>query len=244
MTHWLDLAWLGPVAVLASFVGSVAGSGGSTVLLPVLVLVYGVQDAIPIIAIANISANLSRVALNWREIAWPVVGWFALGALPFSMLGAWLFTVTAPGVLVRLLGVLLLTVVVWRRLHPTPPVQRNPRWFLPLGGLFGVLEGIMGSVGPLMAPFFLAFGLLRNAYIGTDALATVVMQGTKLAVFGSFALLGAPILTAGLSLVPFMIAGTVLGRRLLRWVPERGFVLLVESVLVLAGLNFLLRGAG
>jgi hypothetical protein len=65
----------------------------------------------------------------------------------------------------------------------------------------GFLEGILGTVGPLMAPFFLAYGLMRNAYIGTDALATVAMQGTKLAVFGSAQVLHRGLIVAGLTLI-------------------------------------------
>ncbi len=230
------------MALLSAFIGSVAGSGGSLVLLPVLVLQFGIRDAIPIITIANLSANVSRVLLNRREIVFPVVGWFVVGALPLSVAGAWLFTVAAPQLLTRLLGALLIGVVLWRRLKPRPPGRHAAGWFLPVGAVFGFLEGLLGSVGPLMAPFFLAYGLVKNAYIGTDALATVVMQGTKLAVFGTAALLGPATLAAGLTLVPFMIFGTILGRRALQRLPERAFLLLVEAMLVVAGLNFLIRG--
>jgi hypothetical protein len=239
---WSNLPWLGLVAAFSAFVGSVAGSGGSLVLLPVLVLHVGIQAAVPIITIANLSANLSRAVINRREIVLPVVGWFVLGTIPMSVLGAWVFTITAPEVLTRLLGAVLLVVVAWRRLRPRPPLRRSAAWFLPIGTAFGFLEGILGSVGPLMAPFFLSYGLLRNAYIGTDALATVAMQGTKLAVFGASQLLGPGILAAGFTLVPFMILGTVVGKRALQRLPERAFMLLIEAVLVLAGVTFLVRG--
>jgi len=106
----------------------------------------------------------------------------------------------------------------------------------------GFLEGVMGTVGPLMAPFFLAYGLVRNAYIGTDALATVAMQGSKLAVFGGAQVLRPGLIVAGLTLIPFMIAGTVVGKRVLEHVPERVFALLIEGMLVFAGLNFLIYG--
>jgi hypothetical protein len=42
----------------------------------VLVLYYGVRDAVPILTIANFSANVSRMVINRREIVFPVVGWF------------------------------------------------------------------------------------------------------------------------------------------------------------------------
>lgn len=51
-------------------------------------------------------------------------------------------------------------------------VPRSARWFFPIGASFGFLEGVIGGAGSLMAPFFLAFGLMKGTYIGTDALAT------------------------------------------------------------------------
>ena len=242
MLELADLPVLGAVAAFSAFLGSVAGSGGSTVLLPVLVLYFGIRDAVPIITIANLTANVSRAVINRGEIAFPVVAWFVLGTLPTSILGAYLFTITAPEILTRLLGAILIAAVAWRRLRPSPPLRRSPAWFLPLGGVFGFLEGIMGSVGPLMAPFFLAFGLMKGAYIGTDALATTVMQGAKLTVFSGSALLGTEIVMAGMILVPFMVLGTVLGKKLMERLPERIFARIIETVLVLAGLNFLIRG--
>ena len=100
----------------------------------------------------------------------------------------------------------------------------------------------MGSVGPLMAPFFLAHGLMRGAYIGTDALVTSVMQGIKLGVFGGAQLVGAGILAAGLTLVPFMVLGTLLGKKMLDRASDSLFAVLLEWVLVAAGLNFLIAG--
>jgi uncharacterized membrane protein YfcA len=242
MIEWSDLPILGVVAAFSAFVGSVAGSGGSTVLLPVLVWYYGVRDAVPILTIANFSANVSRMVINRRDIVFPVVGWFVLGSIPMSVLGAWVFVVADAALLTRLLGALLITVVGWRHLRPRPQIKRATVWFWPVGAVCGFLEGVMGTVGPLMAPFFLAYGLMRNAYIGTDALATVAMQGTKLMVFGSAQVLRPGLIVAGLTLIPFMIAGTVIGKRVLQRVPERVFALLIEGMLVFAGLNFLIYG--
>ena len=44
--------------------------------------------------------------------------------------------------------------------------------------------------------------------------------------------------------MPFMILGTVLGKKLLERVSERVFVIIIEVVMVTAGLVFVARGAG
>ena len=242
MIEWADLPLLGGAALLASLLGSVAGSGGTAVLMPVLVLYFGVRDAIPILTIANMVSNGSRVAFNRREIVLPVVGWFSLGAIPFALAGAALFIISPPALLIRMLGAFLIATVVWRRLRPHPPRIASAVWFAPLGAGFGLLGGLLEGVGPLMAPFFLAHGLLRGAYIGTDALATLFMQTAKLAVFGGADILTAHLLASGLALAPFMVLGAWAGKLVVNRVPDRVFVVVIDATLIVAGVGFLARG--
>ncbi|HEX2931867.1 MAG TPA: sulfite exporter TauE/SafE family protein [Candidatus Binatia bacterium] len=234
-----DLPVLGATAFLASLVGSVAGSGGTALLLPVLVLYFGVREAIPILTIANLSSNLGRAWFNRREISTPVVGWFSLGSIPMALTGAMLFVLTPPMLLARILGAFLLLTVTWRRLRLRPPKFSSARWFIPIGAVFGLLNGLLEGVGSLMAPFFLAYGLVRGAYIGTDALATTLMQISKLAVFGGTNVIETKILTSGLTLVPFMIAGAFAGKKVVDRISESLFVLIIDVTLLITGVNFL-----
>jgi len=240
--YLMDFVVLVGTALGSAVLGSVAGTGGTAVLLPVLVHYFGIQVAVPMVTLANCTANLSRVWLHWREVDGRVAAWFTLGSLPLSVLSTWIFTVTAPDILGRLLGASLLVIVLWRRLRPIPPKKRAPSWFLPLGIGFGFLNGLIASIGPLMAPFFLAYGLVKGSYIGTDALMTVFMQGTKLAVFGWTGFLTTPVLLYGGMLVPCMFAGALLGKGLLERLPTWIFTLVIELTLVIAGLDLLLRG--
>jgi len=93
-----------------------------------------------------------------------------------------------------------------------------------------------------MAPFFLAYGLVKGAYIGTEALATVMMHVTKLIAYHQAAVLPGSAVVAGLALGPIMVAGSYAGKRIVDRLPERVFVAIIEAVLILAGLLFLVRG--
>jgi uncharacterized protein len=235
---WLLLA---AVAFAASTIAAVAGFGGAAVLLPVLVAVFGVRDAIPILTVAQLIGNASRVWFNRREVALPVVAWFALGAIPFALLGGFLFAAAPLAPLQRLVGLFLLLIVVWRHVRRGRVWTPSVRAFAPIGAAFSFFSALVGSVGPLMAPFFLAYGLVKGAYIGTEALATVVMHVTKLAAYQGAAVLTAHAVTVGLALGPIMIVGSLVGKRLLdRLVSERAFALLIEAILVVVGAQFLL----
>ena len=93
-----------------------------------------------------------------------------------------------------------------------------------------------------MAPFFLAYGLVKGAYIGTEALSTVVMHVTKLVAYQQTAVLTLAGATIGLALGPLMILGSFIGKRVVDRLPERMFVVIIELVLLTAGSLFLIRG--
>ena len=237
LAQWL---LLGGAALVASTLAAVAGFGGAAVLLPALVAVFGVRDAIPILTVAQLVGNGSRVWFNRRHVALPVVAWFALGAVPLALLGGVVFAAAPLGALQRLVGAFLLLMVVWRHVPRAPTWRPGVRAFAAIGALFSFLSALVGSVGPLMAPFFLAHGLVKGAYIGTEALATVVMHVTKLAAYQGTAVLTPRAIAVGLALGPIMIFGSYVGKRILDRMPERVFVAVIELVLLGAGGWFLI----
>lgn len=236
--------WLlvGVVALMAATLAAVTGFGGAAVLLPVLVLAFGVRDAVPILTVAQLVGNGSRVWFNRRELDWPVVGWFAVGAVPLGFAGGLLFSRAPLSGLTRLLGFFLLVVVTWRRLRPQGFPRPALRGFAGIGAASAFLSALVGSVGPLMAPLFLGYGLVKGAYIGTEAMATVVMHVTKLIAYREGSVLSARAALAGLALGPLMIAGSWTGKRIVDRIPGRVFVLLIEATMVAAGVLFLVRG--
>lgn len=239
ISHWAVLAL---VALVASTLAGVTGFGGAAVLLPALVAAFGVREAIPILTVAQLIGNGSRVWFNRRELDWRVVGWFALGGVPMALIGGVLFAKAPLAALTRGLGAFLLLIVIWRHVRPrnsqTFPIQA----FAGIGAASSFLSALLGSVGPVMAPFFLAYGLIKSAYIGTEALSTVVMHVTKLVAYRQTAVLTRFGSIVGLALGPIMIFGSFLGKRIVDKMPERVFVLIIEGVLIGAGLLFLIRG--
>src|SRR5271167_4899384 len=119
MLQWVVLAL---VALLASTLAAVTGFGGAAVLLPVLVAAFGVREAVPILTVAQLIGNGSRVWFNRHELDWGVIKWFALGGVPTAFIGGMLFASAPLSALTRLIGVFLLLMVVWRH------VRSGPAW--------------------------------------------------------------------------------------------------------------------
>ena len=231
------------VAITVGFtIAGVAGFGGGVVALPVLVWVFGVREAIPILSISQLLSTTSRVWLHRDGIDWPVVRYFVLGAVPLSVIGSFIFVSLDTTVLVRILGVMMLLFVVYTRL----PIGRNftmKLWgFTPLGAATGFGSAFLGIPGPFAAVFYLAYGLAASPYIGTSSLGMGMIQIPKLIIFGTSDLLTLRVLVLGVGLGIIAAFAAYLGRIILRRVPERVFPIIITAMLLISGVVFLIRG--
>jgi uncharacterized membrane protein YfcA len=222
-----------------ALLSSVAGFGGGVLLLPVFTVLFGLRVAVPMLTLTQLSSNGSRVWFNRSELRWPLIGWFALGAVPFAVLGGVLLTHAPLAPLKSLLGVFLIGVVVWRRVQRQPRTPADPA-FVAVGAASGLGSALLGSVGPLTAPFFLAVGLTRAAYVGTEAASALTMHLTKIATYGAGELLTGQVLLYGAALTPATLLGAWAGRKIVGRISDRLFVLLVEIGLLAAGVLFLI----
>lgn len=239
MPEALRLTLLGLVAFTAALLAAVTGFGGAAVLLPMLVFVFGVREAVPILTVAQLIGNGSRVWFNRRELDWRVVGWFAVGGVPMALLGGVLFAHAPLRALTRVLGAFLILIVVIRHAPKMKEFKTPLRGFALIGAASSFLSALLGSVGPLMAPFFLTYGLLKGAYIGTEALSTVVMHVAKLIAYRGSAVLPMHAVVSGLALGPVMVAGSFAGKQVVDWLPARVFILIIDVTLLAAGVMFL-----
>lgn len=236
---WYIVLLASAAAFGLAVLSAVAGFGGGVLLLPVFTALFGLRVAVPMLTLTQLSSNGSRVWFNRRELRWPLVGWFALGAVPFAVAGGLVLAHAPMEPLKRVLGVFLIGMVIWRRIRrkPRAPADRS---FAVVGAVSGFGSALLGSVGPLTAPFFLAYGLTRAAYIGTEAAAALVMHGAKLATYGTGNMLTSTVLLFGVALTPATVAGAWVGKRIVGRINDRVFVVLVEVGLLVAGILFVL----
>ncbi|MGH2393860.1 MAG: TSUP family transporter, partial [Candidatus Limnocylindria bacterium] len=165
---------------------------------------------------------------------------FLAGAIPATVVGV-VFYAGAPAESVRwIMGAFLIASVPLRRLMLNRNVTVRLRHFPVVGALVGVLSGIVVATGPVATPFFLAYGLRRGAYIGTESVCALGMHVARGLAFASFALITWETVAVGLVLGAIMFVGAWLGRGLLDRISDRTFLTVLEVFLVLMGLQFLL----
>ena len=74
--------------LVAGTISGIVGTSSSIMLMPVLAYQYGPKQAVPIMAVASVLANLARVAAWWREVDWRACAAYSLAGIPAAALGA------------------------------------------------------------------------------------------------------------------------------------------------------------
>src|SRR5438094_955278 len=161
-------------ALVGSLVGGVAGFGTGIIMLPLVAWVVGLRSAVPVLTVAMTIGNLSRIWWSRGELDRAVVLRFALGAMPATVLGTAIYAGAPTDWLGRFVGVFLIASVPLRRILATDLFRMRLRYFPVLGAIVGLVSGLIVTTGPLNTPFFLSYGLRRNAYVGTEAVCAMV----------------------------------------------------------------------
>lgn len=232
---------IGAVAFVASILGGLAGYGTGLVLPIFLAPAVGVANVVPVMAVAMILNNGSRVAAFWRDIHWPHARRILLFGLPACVAGAYGYTLLEARWVALLLGGFFIASVPLRRLLAHAGWRLGSRGVAVAGTGFGFINGAMTGAGLLLISTLMAAGVQGAALIATDAIVSVVMGVAKVALFGGVARLDVQLAAAGLLIGLCTAPGAFVARWLMARIPLRVHNLLMEAVVLIGGAGFLWR---
>ena len=134
-------------------------------------------------------------------------------------------------------------------LMPVLVIAFSPREAVPImavaaimtvvGAVIGFLTGIVVSTGPINTPFFLAYGLIKGAFLGTEAMASLAVYISKSLVFRSYGALPLSAIVQGLIIGCSLTAGSFIAKRFVLSLEPEKFRLLMDAVLLVSGLTML-----
>lgn len=231
-----------PLGIAAGTIGGVVGFGSSVLVMPVLVAAFGPKEAVPIMALASLMANASRVAVWWREVDWRVNAAYCATAVPAAAIGARVLVDLDASLVEGVLGLFLIAMIPARRWLSARGITIGLGGMAVVGACIGFLTGLVATTGPVNTPFFLAYGLAKGAYISTEAVGSAAISLTKSLVFQRFGALPVEVLVRGLVVGSSLMLGSWLAKRIVLSFDAAQFRLLLEGMMLLAGL-FMVWGA-
>lgn len=226
---------------IAAFVSGAAGFGGALLLLPMVTACVGAAVAVPVLTLAQLIGNLSRMAFGIKQIDWKSVGLFSITALPLAALGAFGFSVLPTAVVTRCIGGILIILVLFKA---TKKIEfKNSKKAMIIGGAAtGLLSGLAGSGGPIGAAAFLTLGLPPVAYIASEATTATAMHILKTVIYSKLIGLDLSALLTGLAMGAAMIAGTFVANRIIKKIGKGKFQIYVAVLLCIVGAYMLIFG--
>ncbi len=144
------------------------------------------------------------------------------------LIGFWMMQTLSEEHFRPILGWMLLTTVLVQALRSAFPqsassIPRSHAFAWAMGLWAGTSTMIANAAGPVMAIYFLALSLPKENLVGTSAWFFLIINVFKLPFSWKLGLLHAPSLLLDAALCPLVIAGTLMGRKLLHLIPQRTF---------------------
>ena len=239
----MDILYVLIVGLIAGTISGIVGFGSSIMLMPVLVLSYGPRQAVPIMAVAAIMGNLSRILVWWRNVDWRAAAAYSITGIPAAAAGARTLLVLPAHVVEAALGAFFLLMIPARRWL----IARNFRpglWHLAAIGLVvGYVTGIVVTTGPITAPVFLAYGLVKGAFLATEAAGSLAVYLSKAVVFRAFGALPTDTVVKGLLIGLSLMAGAYIAKRIVLKLNPMQFRLLMDALMFVAGATMLWSAA-
>jgi uncharacterized membrane protein YfcA len=242
----LQLLAVAAVLLVAQVVYVVFGFGAGLIAIGTLALILpDMRDAVVLLLLVNLPAELAVVTRSWQMITWRKAGLLLVGVFAGIPLGTYALKAGSPAVVLSMLGVFLVVVGGVFLALPEEAKVRWPAWSNPpIGLVAGVLSGLFGTPGPPLIIYYHLSGLGRSAFRGNLMalfLATTLVRVPTYVVGG---LVTPERLWSGVILLPVAVAGGLVGNRIHLNLSEGSFRSFVSILLAAMGLLLILRQFG
>jgi uncharacterized membrane protein YfcA len=238
------LALAALIVAVAYVIFGLTGFGSTVVAVPLLALLLPLKFAVPLMMLLDLAATLMLGARLRRGIRVDEVAWLIPFILAGMALGLTLLIQVAEGALLLGLGAFVLLYATYGFTRRGLPIALSRAWSAPVGLAGGALSALFGTGGVLFAIYFTGRIHDKDQLRATNASMIMFSALVRVALFAATGLLTQDgLLLCVAILVPAMLVGFFLGNRLHSVIPAASVVRAVYSVLVVAGVSLLVRGA-
>ncbi|HBT77378.1 MAG TPA: hypothetical protein DEB39_10760 [Planctomycetaceae bacterium] len=194
---------------------------------------------LPLLVIADLLAVFYYI----RDCDWSKIRTLALPVLVGLVLGGGVLHLVSNRQFCVLLAAIILAMIAIDRLRPLLQWEQLPksRRFAWIMGILGGSATVVGNAaGPVMTVYIAAQGFPKEKFMGTFAVFFCLVNVAKLPVVSFLGMITPQTLLFDLCLLPGIVVGSLIGRRLFLLIPEKWFVPIIVVLNTLAALKMLL----
>jgi len=236
------LALVATVAFVASILGGVTGYGTGLLLPPVLVPIIGAEAVVPVIAVASLLTNTSRVWAFWSALDIHLFRRITVVAFPTTILGAYGYSLLSGHWAMLLIGTVLLILVPLRHIARRKSLYLQDRGILGASIAYGAVVGGTAGSGVALLSILMAAGLSGMAVIATDAAISIVLGTIKSTTFVAAGALDTRLFIWAILIGLAAMPGAFLAKRFAHMLKGSAHILILDASVV-AGAIFLITSA-
>jgi len=163
MLAYEETIFIALLTLLASVVGTLAGFGISTIMVPILLMVFPLPQTLLLVGIIHWFNDIWKMLLFRKGIRWKLFLAFGFPGIFTSFIGSSLSLRISQEILSRALGVFLITYVLFVTFNRTFELSQRLSVAVSGGALTGFFAGIFGIGGEINAVALKASRLLGEA---------------------------------------------------------------------------------
>jgi uncharacterized membrane protein YfcA len=233
------LAVVAALGMIAAVVGGIGGFGTGIILTAALAPLIGVKAVIPVLAVAGAIINAGRFWFYRRNVERRTLVLVLASALPFLVLGAWIYSVLDARAVGTVLGMVVMLSVPLRRTLNRRRIALGRAGLAVGSGCFGLASGLTSGVGVILISLLLGAGMSGPAVLATDALVSIALDVCKAALFQRLALLDEQTFVTGVVIGVATIPGSAIAAWLVHRMHAHLHVVFMEGLILVGGASLL-----
>jgi len=236
-----EVIYIALLTLLASLIGTMAGFGISTIMVPVLLIILPLPQTLLLVGIVHWFNDIWKMLLFRNGIRWKLLLAFGLPGIFASFLGSSLSLRISREILSRALGVFLIAYVIFIIFNRTFKLSQKLSVAISSGTLTGFFAGIFGIGGEINAVALSAFNLEKAVYVATAGAISFMIDSTRIATYIQGGTRLDPVLVSGfLIFIPMSLIGAIIGKKGVEKIPQEKFRNFVSIFIFLFGLKLVL----
>lgn len=233
------LALVAVLGIIAAVVGGMGGFGTGIILTAALAPFIGVKNVIPVLAVAGAIINGGRFWFYRHSLQRQTLALVLACALPFLVLGTWIYSVLDARAVGTVLGIVVVLSVPLRRALNRRRVALGKTGLAIGSSVFGLASGATSGVGVIMISLLLGMGMTGPAVLATDSMVSIVLDLCKAALFQRFSLLDEQAFVTGVVIGVATIPGSAIAAWLVNRMHAHLHVFFMEGLILVGGASLL-----
>ncbi|MCE9606286.1 MAG: sulfite exporter TauE/SafE family protein [Planctomycetia bacterium] len=203
---------------------------------------FGARESTGILLPLLIVGDVTAVSVFRRHARWDYIRRILPPAVVGVVVGWWMMGRLDDTTFKPLIGAIILLLAVLQAAR-----MWKPAWFseIPharafawtLGFTAGMTTMLANAAGPIVAIYLVAVSLPKYEFVGTSAWFFLIINVLKIPFSTGLGLIRPDTLSLNLTLAPAVVAGLLVGRKLVHYIPQRLFDSLLLTFAAVAGLR-------